>query len=41
MNKFQWTFNQNSKPFIHGNASENTVYEMALILYRESVESHE
>ena len=33
-NKFQWNFNQNTKLFIHKNASENTVYKMAAILFR-------
>ena len=32
-NKFQWNFNQNKKLFIHENAFENIVYEMAAILY--------
>ena len=31
-NKFQWKFNQNTKVFIHENASENIVCEMAVIL---------
>ena len=34
MNKFQWNFNQNTKLFIHENASENVVCEMAAILSR-------
>ena len=33
-NKLQWNFNQNTKPFIHENASENVVCEMAAILSR-------
>ena len=33
-NKFQWNFNQNTKLFIHENASENVVCEMAVILSR-------
>ena len=33
-NKLQWNFNQNKKLFIHENASENTVCEMAAILSR-------
>ena len=32
--KHQWNFNQNTKLFIHENASENIVYEMAAILSR-------
>ena len=31
-NKIQWNFNQNTKLFIHENASENIVCEMAAIL---------
>ena len=31
-NKLQWNFNQNTKFFIHKNASDNTVCEMAAIL---------
>ena len=31
-NKLQWNFYQNTTFFIHGNASENIVYEMAAIL---------
>ena len=31
-NKLQWKFNQNTKLFIHENASQNIVYEMASIL---------
>ena len=31
-NKLQWNFNQNTKFFIHGNVSENTVCDMAAIL---------
>ena len=30
-NKLQWKFNQNTKIFIHENASENIVFEMAAI----------
>ena len=33
-NKLQWNFNQNRKFFIHGNASEYIVCEMAAILSR-------
>ena len=33
-NKLQWIFNQNRKLFIHGNASEYIVCEMAAILSR-------
>ena len=33
-NKLQWHFNQNTKLYIHKNASENTVCEMAVILSR-------
>ena len=33
-NKLQWNFNQNRKLFIHGNASEYIVCEMAAILSR-------
>ena len=33
-NKIQWNFNQNTKLFIHENASENIVCEMAAILSR-------
>ena len=33
-NKLQWNFNQNTKLFIHGNAYENIVCEMAAILSR-------
>ena len=33
-NKFQWNSNQNTKLFIHENASENIVCEMAAILSR-------
>ena len=33
-NKLQWKFNQNTKLFIHKNASENIVCEMATILPR-------
>ena len=32
MNKLQWNFNQNIKLFIHENASENIICEMAAIL---------
>ena len=32
MNKFQWNFNQNSNSFIHENAFEMVVCEMAAIL---------
>ena len=32
--KLQWNFNQNTKHFIHKNASENIVFEMAAILSR-------
>ena len=32
--KLQWNFNQNRKPFIHENASENIVCEMAANLSR-------
>ena len=31
-NKRQWNFNQNTKLFIHENASENIIFEMAAIL---------
>ena len=34
MNKFQWSFNQNTKFFIHENASEDIICEMAAILPR-------
>ena len=34
-NKRQWNFNQNEKKFIHENAPENIVCEMAAILSRE------
>ena len=34
MKKLQWNFNQNTKLFIHGNASENIVCKMAAILSR-------
>ena len=33
-NKLQWNFNQNIKLFVHENASENIVCEMAAILSR-------
>ena len=33
-NKLQWNFNQNTRLFIHKNASENTVCEMTSILSR-------
>ena len=33
-NKLQWNFAQNTKLFIHENASENTVCDMAVILSR-------
>ena len=33
-NKLQWNFNQNTKFFIHENAYENIVCEMAAILSR-------
>ena len=33
-NKLQWNFNQNTKLFIHKNASENIVCEMAAIFSR-------
>ena len=33
-NKLQWNFNQNTKLFIHENAYENIVCEMAPILFR-------
>ena len=33
-NKLQWNFNQNTKLFIHENASENIVCKMAAILSR-------
>ena len=36
-NKLQWNFNQNGKLFIHGNASEYIVCEMAAILSRGGV----
>ena len=35
MKKFQWNFNQNTKLFIHDNASQNTVCKMAAILSKE------
>ena len=31
MNEIKWNFNQNTKRFIHENASENIVNEMAAI----------
>ena len=34
-NKVQWSLNQNAKLFIHGNAYENIVCEMAAILSRK------
>ena len=34
MNKLKWNFNQNTKLFIHENASENIVGEMSPILSR-------
>ena len=34
MNKLQWNFNQNTKLFIHENASEKIVCEMVAILSR-------
>ena len=34
-NKLYWNFDQNTKLFIHENAFENIVYEMAAILSRE------
>ena len=34
-NELQWNFNQNTKLFIHENASENIVCEMGAILSRE------
>ena len=34
MNKLQWISNQNTNRFIHENASENIVCEMAAILFR-------
>ena len=34
-NKLQWNFDQDTKLFIHENASENVVWEMATILFRE------
>ena len=33
-NKLQWNLNQNTKNFIHENASENTIYEIVAILSR-------
>ena len=33
-NKRRWNFNQNTKRFVHENASENVVFEMAAILSR-------
>ena len=33
-NKLQWKFNHNTKFFIHKNASENIIYQMATILSR-------
>ena len=33
-NKLQWNFNQNTKLFVHKNASENIVCGMAAILFR-------
>ena len=36
-NKLQWNFNQNRKLFIHGNASEYIVCELAAILSRGGV----
>ena len=33
-NKLQWNFNQNTKLFIHANASENIICEMVAILSR-------
>ena len=37
-NKLQWNFNQNTNLFIHENASETIVYEMAAILSRWEIE---
>ena len=34
IDKLQWNFNQNTKPFIHENASENIVCENAAFLFR-------
>ena len=34
MNKHQWNFSQNTKFFIHENASENIICETAAILSR-------
>ena len=34
MNKLQWNFIQNTEIFIHENASENIICEMAAILSR-------
>ena len=39
-NKIQWSFNQSIKIFIHENASENIVCEMAAILSRGEELSH-
>ena len=39
-NKLQWIFNQNTKPFIHENASEYIVCEIAAILFRERWVNH-
>ena len=37
MNKLQWNFDQNTNIFIHENASEIIVCEMAAILSREEM----
>ena len=39
--KVQWNFNQNTKLFIHENASENIVCEMAAVLFRGSRVKHD
>ena len=39
-NTIQWKFNQNAKLFIHENAFENVVCEMATILSRGGVKHH-
>ena len=39
-NKLQWNFNQNTRLFIHENASENIICEMAAILSRGDELTH-
>ena len=36
-NKFQWNFNQNTKLFIHEDASKNIVCEMVAIVSEEEM----